>query len=78
MSTSSLVFLNPLAIALPTNESAKIARDTQIFLQNNTDLCNAIDPFGGAYYVESLTHQLQEKAISLKPNLKLLFLLYNE
>jgi len=50
------------AISLPTNESAKIARDTQIFLQNTTDICHAIDPFGGSYYLESLTHELKEKA----------------
>ena len=50
------------AIALPTNASAKIARDTQIHIQNTTDLCNAIDPFGGSYYLETLTHELKEKA----------------
>mgnify|MGYP001231805147 CR=1 FL=1 len=50
------------AIALPTNESAKIARDTQLFLQEKTDICNAIDPFGGSYYVECLTDQLIKKA----------------
>ena len=50
------------AIALPTNESAKIARDTQLFLQNETDICNAIDPFGGSYYLEHLTNELKEKA----------------
>ena len=50
------------AIALPTNESAKIARDTQLFLQNETDLSTAIDPFGGSFYIESLTHELKEKA----------------
>ncbi|MEL6357696.1 MAG: methylmalonyl-CoA mutase family protein, partial [Bacteroidota bacterium] len=41
------------AIALPTDFSAKIARDTQLFLQNDTDITKAIDPWGGSYYVES-------------------------
>ena len=50
------------AISLPTDYSAKIARDTQLFLQNKTDLCQTIDPFGGAYYLEKLTHEIQEKA----------------
>ncbi|MBL31629.1 MAG: methylmalonyl-CoA mutase [Flavobacteriales bacterium] len=50
------------AIALPTNESAKIARDTQIFLQNDTDICSAIDPFGGSYYLEVLTNEITKKA----------------
>ncbi len=50
------------AIALPTDFSAKIARDTQLYLQNSTDLCSAVDPFGGSYYLESLTKQLYERA----------------
>lgn len=50
------------AIALPTDFSAKIARDTQLFLQKETDLTSAIDPFAGSYYVEYLTDQLVEKA----------------
>ena len=50
------------AIALPTNKSAKIARDTQLFLQNETDICSSIDPFGGSFYIEKLTHDLKEKA----------------
>jgi methylmalonyl-CoA mutase len=50
------------AIALPTDFSARIARNTQLFLQYETDLCKAVDPWGGSYYVESLTGQLAEKA----------------
>lgn len=50
------------AISLPTTYSAKIARDTQIFLQNETDICKTIDSFGGSYYIEQLTDQIKEKA----------------
>lgn len=50
------------AIALPTDFSAKIARDTQIFLQKETDITKAIDPWAGSYYVESLTKELAERA----------------
>jgi methylmalonyl-CoA mutase len=50
------------AIALPTDYSAKIARDTQKYLQNNIHLTSAVDPLGGSYYVESLTEQLAQKA----------------
>lgn len=53
------------AIALPTDFSARIARNTQLFLQYETDLCKAVDPWGGSYYVESLTSQLAEKAWAL-------------
>ncbi len=53
------------AIALPTEYSAKIARDTQLFLQREADMTHAIDPFGGAYYVEYLTEQLAERAWTL-------------
>jgi methylmalonyl-CoA mutase len=53
------------AIALPTDFSAKIARDTQIFLQKNTDICRAVDPWAGSFYVEYLTAQLVEKAREL-------------
>ncbi|MET7253294.1 methylmalonyl-CoA mutase [Dyadobacter fermentans] len=53
------------AIALPTDFSARIARDTQLFIQNETDLCKAVDPWGGSYYVEHLTIQLAEKAWAL-------------
>lgn len=50
------------AMALPTDFSAKIARDTQIYLQKNIGITNAIDPFAGSYYVEYLTAQLAKKA----------------
>lgn len=53
------------AIALPTDFSARIARNTQLFLQYETDLCKAVDSCGGSYYVESLTAQLAEKAWAL-------------
>ena len=46
------------AIALPTDFSARIARNTQLHLQQETGITNVIDPWGGSYYVESLTHQL--------------------
>jgi methylmalonyl-CoA mutase len=50
------------AIALPTDTSAKIARDTQKYLQSDTQITSAIDPMGGSYYVETLTKELVEKA----------------
>ncbi|MCE7992251.1 MAG: methylmalonyl-CoA mutase [Roseivirga sp.] len=53
------------AIALPTDFSAKIARNTQIYLQKETDITKVVDPWGGSYYVEYLTDQLVKKAWSL-------------
>ncbi|AQQ53042.1 methylmalonyl-CoA mutase [Planococcus lenghuensis] len=53
------------AIALPTDFSARIARNTQLFLQEETKMTNVIDPWGGSYYVEALTAQLTEKAWEL-------------
>ena len=50
------------AIALPTDFSARIARNTQIFIQNETQVCKQIDPWAGSYYVETLTNELVEKA----------------
>ncbi|MDP4161630.1 MAG: methylmalonyl-CoA mutase [Bacillota bacterium] len=50
------------AIALPTDFSARIARNTQLFLQEETGITNVIDPWGGSYYVEALTNELIEKA----------------
>jgi methylmalonyl-CoA mutase len=50
------------ALALPTDFSARIARNTQIFLQQETGTCDVIDPWGGSYYVEKLTQDLAEKA----------------
>lgn len=53
------------AIALPTDFSARIARNTQIFIQQETEICREVDPWAGSYYVESLTQELVEKAWSL-------------
>ena len=50
------------AIALPTDFSARIARNTQLFLQEETGICDVIDPWGGSYYLESLTHGLMVRA----------------
>jgi len=52
------------ALALPTDFSARIARNTQLFLQQETDTCDVIDPWGGSYYVERLTRDLAERAWS--------------
>ena len=53
------------AIALPTDFSARIARNTQIYLQEETKICKTVDPWAGSYYVESLTAEIAEKAWSL-------------
>ena len=53
------------AIALPTDFSARIARNTQIFLQEETNITKTVDPWAGSYYVEKLTHDITEKAWSL-------------
>ena len=50
------------ALALPTDFSARIARNTQLFLQHETDTCSVIDPWGGSWYVEKLTHDLAHRA----------------
>jgi methylmalonyl-CoA mutase len=50
------------ALALPTDFSARIARNTQLYLQQETDTCRTVDPWAGSYYVERLTHELAEKA----------------
>jgi methylmalonyl-CoA mutase len=50
------------ALALPTDFSARIARNTQLFIQNETDTCKLIDPWGGSFFVESLTQDLVGKA----------------
>ena len=52
------------ALALPTDFSARIARNTQILLQKESGTTRIIDPWGGSYYVESLTHALAEKALA--------------
>jgi len=50
------------ALALPTDFAARIARNTQLFLQQETDTCCTVDPWGGSYYVERLTHELAQRA----------------
>jgi methylmalonyl-CoA mutase len=50
------------AIALPTDFSARIARNTQLYIQDETSVCKVIDPWGGSYYVESLTDELIRRA----------------
>ena len=51
------------ALALPTDFSARIARNTQLFIEQETGTCDVIDPWGGSYYVERLTHDLAKKAL---------------
>lgn len=53
------------AIALPTDFSARIARNTQLFLQEETGITKTVDPWAGSYYVEFLTHELAQKAWEL-------------
>lgn len=53
------------ALALPTDFSAKIARDTQLFIQRESDVCRAVDPWAGSYFVETLTETLVEEAWKL-------------
>ncbi len=53
------------AIALPTEFSARIARNTQLIIQNETSICNVVDPLGGSYYIESLTDSLVKEAEKL-------------
>ena len=53
------------AIALPTDFSARIARNTQLYIQQETEICRSLDPWAGSYYVESLTHELAQKAWAL-------------
>ncbi|MDZ7606333.1 MAG: methylmalonyl-CoA mutase [Cyclobacteriaceae bacterium] len=53
------------AIALPTDFSARIARNTQLYIQDETNICRAVDPWAGSYYVEKLTHELANKAWAL-------------
>jgi methylmalonyl-CoA mutase len=53
------------AIALPTDFSARIARNTQIFIQQETGITKTVDPWAGSYYVETLTHELAQRAWKL-------------
>ncbi|MBR5491698.1 MAG: methylmalonyl-CoA mutase, partial [Alistipes sp.] len=50
------------AIALPTDFSARIARNTQIYIQEETNVCRQVDPWAGSYYVEALTNEIAHKA----------------
>jgi methylmalonyl-CoA mutase len=50
------------AIALPTDFSARIARNTQIYIQEETQICKEIDPWAGSYYIEHLTHEIARRA----------------
>ncbi len=60
------------AIALPTDFSARIARNTQIYMQEETNICKVVDPWAGSYYVESLTHELMHNAWKLIEEVELL------
>ena len=53
------------AIALPTDFSARIARNTQLYLQQESEICRSVDPWAGSYYVESLTNEIARKAWNL-------------
>ncbi len=53
------------AIALPTDFSARIARNTQLYIQQETQVTRAVDPWAGSYYVESLTHEIAQRAWKL-------------
>ncbi len=53
------------AIGLPTDFSARIARNTQIIIQEESEVCHVIDPLGGSYYVESLTNSIVEQAMKI-------------
>ncbi|HEX3035786.1 MAG TPA: methylmalonyl-CoA mutase [Thermodesulfobacteriota bacterium] len=53
------------ALALPSDFSARIARNTQLYLQEETNICRVIDPWAGSYYVEKLTHELAHRAWGL-------------
>ena len=53
------------AIALPTDFSARIARNTQLYIQEETDITKAVDPWAGSYYVEKLTNEIADKAWTL-------------
>lgn len=53
------------AIALPTDFSARIARNTQLYIQQETEICRSVDPWAGSYYVEALTHEIAHKAWAL-------------
>lgn len=60
------------AIALPTDFSARIARNTQLYLQEETNICKSVDPWAGSYYVEFLTHEIAHKAWALIEEVEML------
>jgi len=60
------------ALALPTDFSARIARNTQIYLQEETNICKSVDPWAGSYYVESLTNDLAHRAWDLIEEIEVL------
>jgi len=53
------------ALALPTVQSARVARNTQLILQDETGICDVADPFGGSYFIESITDELAQKAMEI-------------
>jgi methylmalonyl-CoA mutase len=53
------------AVGLPTNSSARVARNTQLIIQEETGICDVADPFGGSYMIESMTDELYEKALAI-------------
>jgi len=53
------------AVSLPTEFSSKVARNTQLIIQEETGICNAIDPLGGSYYIESITNNLAKNAMEM-------------
>jgi methylmalonyl-CoA mutase cobalamin-binding domain/chain len=55
------------ALALPTDFSARIARNTQIYLQEETAITKVVDPWGGSYYVEKLTDELMRRRLAVDP-----------
>src|SRR3712207_7000000 len=58
------LFRSDEAIALPSDFSARIARNTQLILQHETDVTATVDPLGGSYFIESLTHERSEEHTS--------------
>ena len=58
------------AIALPSDFAARIARNTQLMIEHETGVVKVVDPFGGSYFVESLTHALARKALGIIDEVK--------
>lgn len=53
------------ALGLPTVQSARVARNTQLILQEETGICDVADPLGGSYFIESLTDEIADKALEI-------------